>query len=437
MAIPKGVDLAAQLEINLLSWTGFIPTDVFEGLTVTGTSFEIVDFDQALIMERVFWGRNSKDVAFVDIAKDPLLASSIVQVVVLQPGSYEGMRPTELFTLAKAAQHKDLLAWLEAHKAEELVPSLCMYSMPKIGLQLQAGASRLVLELGSWTAIHEASDVGRKELNYGIRPFGTDLSGQAATRIKMYEDRIDFWEAVAEAADISSLPNVICGEWFSGVVERAALSFERKVCKRIGRADCLMVSLDLEGQHNDNWCVPASISMALKFFGETNFSHEYIADHLDLTAQGGDSVILPPEGEAKVVTFLMSKDIGLLAKNEAPTKAEFACALDGDNPIVSLINGHARLAVGSSSLSVILGKFSLDLFGLVIFDPWPVKHGRILHWENEEAYKYVSSVVVDQSVREQSSASLNKAIRFLNKAWHDFESILQGAVAITLGYFKR
>lgn len=387
------IDVAAALEINFLLYVDLLPA-TYEGLEIGGDDRLLPDVSGNIILKRRRLLRNGMTEGFLDVAVDAAVGSVLVHVGEYGPPSsvYGGLEWLGIDALVAAVRAKRP----ELGDISDREPRIVMYSFPKLGLEYRANHGRSMLDLGSWVTVPPLDESIEGRL-LGFWPFLENIdSAMRGRNEEKFRARNVFWKRIAEAAGIREPPTIVSKAFFEGLVQRLGLEV-RKSCRRIGRSDCGVVNLRLQAQSEANWCVAASCFMVLDILGAATLSQSDIASSLGLGRVGG-STTLPPRGEDDVEQFLETLSGAKLSATvmRSPNYSQFVESVGAGRPVMSLIKGHCRTCVGTSSVQLSFDGETHAIQGVVTFDPWPEDGGRILHWESFDSYKYVSNIDVER-----------------------------------------
>lgn len=366
----RDVDMAAVLEADLLCWLGVLPP-TFDGAMFVGTDRKLFDISQVLILKRRFLRKDGKSVGFVDIAQDDVLGSTLVHAGEDGPNEFEE---------AEAAFDELVVA------DDKTSTNLCVYSFPKIGLRIERDNTFEIIDLYSKRRVPGLE--GGHSL--GSWSYVDSRQNRQNALNVMMSKRVGFWSRVAGKIGLTNPPSAISKSDFGSWVKDFHITVGYK-CIKVSSSGCQMAAIPIVGQSDDNLCVAASMSMALTIFKQSKAESE-VAMTLGLK-NGNITSILPSNGVISVKEFF-EKECKLQATiKNLPKLSDFNGEF-GLGPVISLINGHGRLGLGVTNVTITSGQESLSIAGLAVIDPWPKGQGRAVYWESFDAYDYVSNVSV-------------------------------------------
>lgn len=342
---------AAKVGVSLWS-LGNLP-EGGPGLFVTEPT-RIFDVSGRLLFHEFQSVLNDGSQVQVRAAANRLLGAPVSAISIGAPEDYVAL----LAAAAKVAKSKKLTP---ATGAKRLV----CYSYPKLGLLCRrSNGSRVVLDLFDQQIVSEP-------------PEGHTAPTAEAPVVWSLFDRVHPGSAGERNDEWANNLSVL-----SKSVPTAAAGFEASATAAKAAAEEAKLSLDLVGQQTPVFCAVATAKMILAFHGIAKSQTE-IAKKMKVKGMGATN----PDQVKAYASYLNGATKARL--DETASFAEARKEIDAGRPLKSGIPGHAR-AVGGWRRQT---KGSAVSTWLYVYDPWPVKQGRV-YWENWDTVAHSNFIYV-------------------------------------------
>lgn len=382
----------AGLELNALVHAQVLPVDVFQKARISAQGTPIYDINGEILFHRTPIMRGQKQVAYADVAANPVFNDAVLAVSYGQVWDEDAARDEA--TRAAHEVQRDL-------KFDTI--RFVAYSYPKIAVQfLLNGAEVLMLEWHTWQPVpvqqaHETNQARKNGSRNGTPPSNFERwslveytpEDRRASNFNALQEKLGNWRRVQAEVINGDRPfraTVVDSLKFERLFEPVLrLNVDTRELRYRPDTAEHTPCFQLRGQITNVWCVAASVQMLLDFY-------RYYRPQTTLAADLGLGTINNPNGlpysqDTQVVTVLEDvTDHGLEASmNTSPTWNEFVAEIQANHPLISFIPGHSRAVAGYTSTSL----FGWFLFrGLLVYDPWPPTTGVITRWENFDTQTY-------------------------------------------------
>lgn len=376
----------ASLELNLLHYSGALPSNLLEGSKLD-TSTPVHDVNGQILFHRFPLVRDGISIGYADVAAHTAFGAPLLSVHPLAVWNENEVlqQAHEAFSRRFAQLEHDGARGFRDTKPYPEVDEVrfVAYSYPKLAVEfLHNNVGIVMLECFSWTEVPSSSS----DENFQRWSYLDELTEDyKETRHAAFEARL---EAVGRDVIASTADGVIS----RAVLQPFAIRLQPTRSYELHysyRATDHHVCYEVRGQETSVWCVGASMQMMLDFY-RYNYSQTRIAEAVGLGTPSNPNG-LPYGQEDKVVTQLeaLSSDALTAAKRSAASFdfPDYIAELDRNRPLISFIPHHSRTLAGyTQSLLILVGQIGFR--GLLVYDPWPPNAGVITRWENFDAQTY-------------------------------------------------
>lgn len=386
---PKQLRKVAILEVSFLRSKDIIPEE-FDGLRVSierEVVFSMPSPDGTRgedIFRRVPLSKDLEinDVGFIDYSVNPLLGA-----VLLAVGLGDGTIRSARLMRRRGGGERGLEAeeaTTQGAGSENVDPDLLVYNYPKVAFR----ADEKLMDLFSEEVVEEGAVDSSLD---GVNPRNTfrlsdSLSAsELRRRRENFFKEVNFWSlAIGGNSRISW--KYISKDLLAKFLQISGDAESFKVAENLRPSR----ELPLVGQERLEWCYAACVQSVFGFY-----KYDYIQGILAHVLQIDDNNGVFTSMEHNIVDTLeaMSRNVLISKMVRVPEWVDFRDEIANKRPVIGLIGGHCRVAVGASIGELIDTSDparKLRLLGLTLLDPYPARRGTFICWENFNSITYLA-----------------------------------------------
>lgn len=375
----------------------------WKGATIGPEPIEIFDLNGQLLFYEFSVQKNREIVGRIKVSANKVLG----------PAVYTAEIGPRRWDLEKAKQQVKKIAEEKFKGTIVASTRLICYSYPKLGILA------VLVEPKTKEEIRVIMDVA----TYGLVPlifaeegqlglatwslYGSIPEKEKVDRISRWQDDnrlLEFLKEKAKQARIDLREKLSDQE-----LQKLRSFFQKELSIAIWPPPPKIITLNLNGQEDPDWCACATGQMILRH-------HHYYYEQNDIAQAMGTipPAPSPPPFYPRGTTYggfmsgmeSLSRNYLKAAKDDTPTWAETVSEIDQGRPLMSCIPHHARACAGYTSKLKIM--YPIDNYGMLfhvlkflyIYDPWPPNannsfcnpQGGSEYWEDWDATTYWSFV---------------------------------------------